>query len=39
MKLKKTELLDMKIIICLIAGDPSIRWQMMKDLLGKKEIK
>ena len=36
MKLNKTELQG-KVIDWLIKGDPSIRWQVMKDLLGKKE--
>jgi hypothetical protein len=37
MKLKKTELLDMKIIDWLFVSDPFIRWQVMRDILRKKE--
>ena len=37
MKLKKTELLDMKIIDWLFVRDPFIRWQVVRDILRKKE--
>jgi hypothetical protein len=35
MKLNKTELTDKKTIDWLMKGDPSIRWQAMKDLPDK----
>ena len=37
MKLNKTELPDKKTLDWLLEGDPSIRWQVMKDLINKPE--
>ena len=37
MQIKETEFQDKKIIRWLMNGDPSIHWQVMKDLLGESD--